>query len=150
MRISGFHVDGFGALADFRIDDLSPGLVILDGPNEAGKSTMLDFLTAMLFGFPSPARQPALSLPCPRRPSRRSARARRERRCGRLGREALANRALCLSTPRCSPSGAPMAHRRPKRSCKALGGADETLFRAVFAVDLTDLGNAEAMTRATK
>ncbi|MGA3216999.1 MAG: AAA family ATPase, partial [Acidimicrobiales bacterium] len=53
MRISGFHVDGFGALADFGVDDLSPGLVIVNGPNEAGKSTLLDFLTAMLFGFPA-------------------------------------------------------------------------------------------------
>src|ERR1019366_10592551 len=31
--------------------------------------------------------------------------------------------------------------------CHALGGADEALFRAVFAVDLTDLGSAEAVTR---
>ena len=30
---------------------------------------------------------------------------------------------------------------------KALGGADEALFRAVFAVDLTDLGSAESLTR---
>ena len=53
MRISGFHIEGFGGLSDFGIDDLSPGLVIVSGPNEAGKSTLLDFLTAMLFGFPS-------------------------------------------------------------------------------------------------
>ena len=30
---------------------------------------------------------------------------------------------------------------------RALGGADEALFRAVFAVDLTELGSAEAVTR---
>ena len=30
---------------------------------------------------------------------------------------------------------------------RALGGADEALFRAVFAVDLTDLGSTDAMTR---
>ena len=50
MRIAGFHIDGFGGLADLGIDDLSPGLVIVSGPNEAGKSTLLDFLTTMLFG----------------------------------------------------------------------------------------------------
>ena len=53
MRITGFHIEGFGGLSDLGIDGLSPGLVIVSGPNEAGKSTLLDFLTAMLFGFPS-------------------------------------------------------------------------------------------------
>ena len=63
MRISGFHVDGFGALADFGIDDLSPGLVVVTGPNEAGKSTLLDFFTTMLFGFPARRDNPRFRAP---------------------------------------------------------------------------------------
>src|SRR5579863_6299618 len=63
MRISGFHVGGFGALSEFGIEDLSGGLVILNGPNEAGKSTLLDFMTAMLFGFPTRRDNPRFHAP---------------------------------------------------------------------------------------
>ena len=52
MRITSFHVDGFGALASLGEDALAPGLVVVHGPNEAGKSTLFDFLTGVLFGFP--------------------------------------------------------------------------------------------------
>jgi len=73
MRVTGFHIDGFGALADLGFDDLSPGLVIVSGPNEAGKSTLLDFLTTMLFGFPTRRDNPRFRAPVrggrPRRPA---------------------------------------------------------------------------------
>ena len=52
MRIAGLEIDGFGRYADERIDDLPPGLVVLHGPNESGKSTLLAFIRAVLFGFP--------------------------------------------------------------------------------------------------
>jgi uncharacterized protein YhaN len=52
MRIRGFHIDGFGIHRDFHQDELSPGLTVFFGPNEAGKSTLLAFLRGVLFGFP--------------------------------------------------------------------------------------------------
>ena len=54
MRISGFHVDGFGALADFGIEELSPGLVVLSGPNDAGSAAQL----TTIHGALSPTRAP--------------------------------------------------------------------------------------------
>jgi len=50
MRIDGWHVDGFGVLKDFDQDGLEAGVTVLLGENEAGKSTLLAFLRAMLFG----------------------------------------------------------------------------------------------------
>ncbi len=146
MRISGFHVDGFGTLADFGIEDLSPGLVILSGPNEAGKSTLLDFLTGTLFGFPSRRDNPRFRAPV---------------RGGRHGgwltlREASDQHddAAFWRVERYAQPRRELAIRRPGGGAAseedlrhALGGADEALFRAVFAVDLTDLGSAEAVTR---
>ena len=50
MRIDEIHVDGFGLLRDRRIEP-APGLTVIRGENEAGKSTLLAFIRAILFGF---------------------------------------------------------------------------------------------------
>jgi uncharacterized protein YhaN len=54
MRIDTIHIDGFGALSD-RHYELSGPLTLFYGPNEAGKSTTMAFIRAILFGFPSRA-----------------------------------------------------------------------------------------------
>jgi uncharacterized protein YhaN len=51
VRITGFHVDGYGRFHDRGWTDLPPGLTVFHGPNEAGKSTLLSFVRTMLFGF---------------------------------------------------------------------------------------------------
>ncbi|MHB1132949.1 MAG: AAA family ATPase [Chloroflexota bacterium] len=52
MNIAGFHVDGFGVFHDLeRLDLPSRGLTVIEGDNEAGKSTLVAFLRAILFGF---------------------------------------------------------------------------------------------------
>jgi uncharacterized protein YhaN len=148
MRITGLHVDGFGALCDLRIDDLSPGLVIVSGPNEAGKSTLLDFVTAMLFGFPSRRDHPRFRQPV--RGGRHGGRLtlaedRGEQGVGReqtwqIERYASPRKELLIRRP-----DAGVASEEDLR--RALGGADEALFRAVFGIDLTDLSTAEPLAR---
>ena len=52
MRIERVHVDGFGKLIDFDTGSTPLGpLVVVLGPNEAGKSTLFSFLTTALYGF---------------------------------------------------------------------------------------------------
>jgi len=51
MKIRGWEIDNFGVLNDYKIEDLPNGITVFFGPNEAGKSTLLGFLRAMLFGF---------------------------------------------------------------------------------------------------
>lgn len=51
MRIERLHIDRFGILADQEIPSLSPGLNVVLGHNEAGKSTLLRFFQSMLFGY---------------------------------------------------------------------------------------------------
>lgn len=51
MYIAGFHIDGFGIFTNAGCDNLSPGLSIFYGQNEAGKSTCLDFFRTMLTGY---------------------------------------------------------------------------------------------------
>ena len=52
MRLTAIHIDGFGIFHDFDVVDLSPGLNVFLGDNEAGKTTLLAFIRTILFGFP--------------------------------------------------------------------------------------------------
>jgi len=52
MRIKSIIVDGFGLFYDVSLEEMPDGLILLAGDNEAGKSTMLGFIRAILFGFP--------------------------------------------------------------------------------------------------
>ena len=58
MRIDRIQIDGFGRLASF---DTGPealeGLVVVLGPNEAGKSTLFAFLATALYGFQPATRE---------------------------------------------------------------------------------------------
>ncbi len=51
MILRGWRIEGFGRFHAAQVDDLSGGLTVIEGPNEAGKSTLLGFLRFMLFGF---------------------------------------------------------------------------------------------------
>ncbi len=50
MRIERLELDGFGRFAGVTWR-LGPGLTVLLGPNEAGKTTLLNGIRALLFGF---------------------------------------------------------------------------------------------------
>ncbi|SDO29806.1 Uncharacterized protein YhaN [Paenibacillus sp. yr247] len=52
MRIVSIQVDGFGSLRERQLDTDSP-LALFYGANEAGKSTLMGFVRAVLFGFPT-------------------------------------------------------------------------------------------------
>ncbi len=58
MKIERVHVEGFGRLADWSTgDDPLPNLVVVLGPNEAGKSTLFHCLTTLLYGFRPASRE---------------------------------------------------------------------------------------------
>ena len=56
MKISAFEIDGFGIWSGLTVEGLADGLNVFYGPNEAGKTTLLQFLRSMLYGF-SPQRR---------------------------------------------------------------------------------------------
>lgn len=49
MKINGFKINGFGKLKNNNIE-LSDGINVIFGENESGKSSMLKFISAMLYG----------------------------------------------------------------------------------------------------
>lgn len=58
MRIEHIHIDGFGRLSGYDTgSDALGSLVVVLGPNEAGKSTLFSFLTTALYGFQPASRE---------------------------------------------------------------------------------------------
>ena len=51
MRINDLQVDGFGVWKGLAVDRLSPDITVFYGQNEAGKTTLMQFVRSMLFGF---------------------------------------------------------------------------------------------------
>ena len=53
MKIREIYIDGFGHFHDLKFVDLSDSVTIFRGNNETGKTTLLEFLRRVLYGFPS-------------------------------------------------------------------------------------------------
>ena len=52
MQIKEIQIDGFGVFSNDRVNGLASGLNVIYGPNEFGKTTLLEFIRRMMFGFP--------------------------------------------------------------------------------------------------
>lgn len=50
MKITEVYVDGFGVWHDLKLGGLSPQLTAFYGPNEAGKTTLMQFMRGVLYG----------------------------------------------------------------------------------------------------
>lgn len=66
MIIERIEIDRFGALGDVTIDGLGHGIEVLHGTNETGKTSLLEFVRGVFFGFGSLFRRGVLDphLPC--------------------------------------------------------------------------------------
>ena len=51
MKIRDLHIDGFGHFSDRDFGPFARPVTVFHGPNEAGKTTLLEFIRAILFGF---------------------------------------------------------------------------------------------------
>jgi len=52
MQIREVYIDGFGIFADLHVTGFAQGINVVFGANELGKSTFLEFIGRVLFGFP--------------------------------------------------------------------------------------------------
>ena len=53
MRINRLYIDGFRHFADRAVESLDSPVTVFYGENEAGKSTLMAFIRAILYGFPT-------------------------------------------------------------------------------------------------
>ncbi len=56
MKITALEVDGFGIWNGLKLDEVADGLSVVYGPNEAGKTTLVQFVRSVFYGF-SPERR---------------------------------------------------------------------------------------------
>ena len=133
MRIDGWRVDGFGCLKDHATDGLEPGVTVILGENEAGKSTLLAFLRAILFGFPKKSTKERQYPPV---------------RGGRHGGEVVlrdGQDAVWTLERYADVKGAVSLRAADGRQGgedelrRLLGGVDAPLYKSVFAFSLTEL-----------
>jgi uncharacterized protein YhaN len=52
MQIREIHIDGFGVFSNKQVTGLTTGLNVIYGENEAGKTTLIEFIRRILFGSP--------------------------------------------------------------------------------------------------
>ena len=51
MRIKDVQIDGFGVWSNLTVDSMPDTMTVFYGPNEAGKTTLMQFLRTMFYGF---------------------------------------------------------------------------------------------------
>jgi uncharacterized protein YhaN len=57
MIIKDLQIDGFGVWSDLELPQLDAGLTLLYGENETGKTTLLEFVRSVLYGYDDERRQ---------------------------------------------------------------------------------------------
>jgi uncharacterized protein YhaN len=139
MYLSALHIDGFGIYRDQGVQDLPPGLVIFLGDNEAGKTTLMEFVRSLLFGFPR--RDKKLNSYEPVRGGNHGGRLQMVMQDGRrLTVARLARQPVTIS----QADGATI----PGDPAAVLfGGLDRDTYRHVFAVGLEELQGLEVLDR---
>jgi uncharacterized protein YhaN len=139
MYITGWHIDGFGIYHDQGIQDLPLGLVLLVGDNESGKTTLMEFLRTLLFGFP-------------RRDKKRNdyEPLRGGNHGGRLAVIMQDGRQFTIARPGRAPATLTQAGGATIQAEPALyllGGLDRDTFKHVFAVGLDELQGLEVLSQ---
>ena len=143
MYIQSFHMDGFGIFSDVSVENLSPGLSIFLGENEAGKSTCLEFLRTMLIGYPDPRNKEYKRIPGPLRggqPGGSMDLLADDRGMLRLTRRPGSNGGVLTLT---DAQGKPL---EPDMLRQMLSGVSRDVYRNVFGFSLTELEDLNSLT----
>jgi uncharacterized protein YhaN len=143
VRIDRIQIDGFGRLREFDTGPtaLEPLVVVL-GPNEAGKSTLFTFLTTALYGFQPAARELNPHVPWGADEAAGRIRVRLDGGgCGEVER-----RLRSQPTGRLTVDGSSIEIRN--QPLPWVEHVPRTVFRQVFAVTLRELAGLDAETWA--
>ena len=133
MKIKEWYIDGFGIFHDYSIKNLPPGLTIFTGPNEAGKSTLLEFLRGILFGYHKPHGKDYIYTPLNGGTHGGTINLESGGEIIKLERYSKKNKHPIITLP------GGKKYSADEFRIKILGGADSKLFKSVFAFSLDEL-----------
>ena len=138
MRIRSIRIDGFGVWRDLELEDLSGQATVFYGPNEAGKTTLMQFVRSMLYGF-SPARKQRYLPPLGGgRPGGALSVDTSAGRC-EISRWNERGSAAVVTAPDGTQQGEPAL-------AALLGGIDEAIFNNVYACGLREIQELGTLT----
>jgi len=138
VRIARIEAIAYGAIAG-RVIEPGPGLTVVHGPNESGKSSTMDLIRGVLFGFPALRRDGSAPLREPRGGGQRS---------GRIdlvdadGRRIAVERTHGSAVRVTGADGDPVGDAALSR---VLGIADRALFDQVQSFDSVDLARIDLL-----
>jgi len=153
MRLEKLQIQGFGRLEHKEIELKGP-VTVLYGPNEAGKSTLLGFVRAMLFGIPSrtygamryePLRGGAHGGMLTLRDSEGSLWTIERYARSREGASPAGGRGDRLRITRTGPGGELRELAQEELERELLGGMSKEMFRQLFAISLSELQEVSAL-----
>ena len=136
MKIRDIQIDGFGVWSGLSVDSMPDGMTVFYGPNEAGKTTLMNFLRTMFYGFTSERRQRYLPPVHGGKPGGAI------RVTGPGGGYEIARRAT-LNDPtvagQLTVTSSDGITQGQHRLTSLLGNVDESIFTNVFAIGLREL-----------
>lgn len=136
MKVRDIQIDGFGVWSGLSVDSLPEGMTVFYGPNEAGKTTLMQFLRTMLYGFTAERRQRYLPPVFGGKPGGAM------RVTGPGGGYEIARRAT-LNDPsivgQLTVTSSDGITQGQHRLTTLLGSVDESIFTNVFAIGLREL-----------
>lgn len=136
MKIKDIQIDGFGVWTGLSVDSLPDSMTLFYGPNEAGKTTLMQSIRAMLYGFTASRREkylPPLHGGTPGGSMRVTGPGGgyELRRHSLLGDDSVAGQLTVTSS-----DGLTQGHHRLQ---SLLGQIDESIFTNVFAIGMREL-----------
>lgn len=133
LRITALHIYGFGKLENVLVEDFSPAIQVFYGENEAGKSTIMAFIHAILFGFPAKNQQDLRYLP-----------KKGYKYGGKVIIETKDMRSITIERVAGRSSGDVSVLDEQGNPCDLndiLGGLDKTMYKGIFSFNIMDLQN---------
>ena len=143
MKISNVRVDGFGVWTDLTLQSLSHEVTVFFGPNEAGKTTLMQLVRAVLYGYSPERRQRYLPPVFGGKPGGRLT---VEGSRGQIQIDRRADRSDRSGLGKVSLESADGSSHGQHLLTMMLDGVDETIFSNVFAVGLREIQELGTLT----